>query len=127
MGGYFALLAAAPVRARAVVAICPAPAEGLRRGLLAERFDFAADTDAFAAFLAAHELGPAVEKLAAPVLLLHAEGDERVPVAHSRELAVGLRHPASRLVAVPGGHHRSVQHDPELQALSVRFLERALG
>ena len=32
--------------------------------------------------------------------------------------------PASRLVVVPGGHHRSVQHDPELQALAVRFVAR---
>jgi len=28
-------------------------------------------------------------------------------------------------VEVPGGHHRSVQHDPELQATAVRFLVRA--
>jgi hypothetical protein len=25
---------------------------------------------------------------------------------------------------VPGGHHRSIQHDPELQAEAMRFLER---
>ena len=31
----------------------------------------------------------------------------------------------SRLIEVPGGHHRSVQHDPELQAAAVRFLVRA--
>jgi pimeloyl-ACP methyl ester carboxylesterase len=35
--------------------------------------------------------------------------------------------PGSRLVAVPGGHHRSVQHDPELQALTLRFLRKRLG
>ena len=33
MGGYLAILAAPLVRARAVVAICPASADGLRRGL----------------------------------------------------------------------------------------------
>jgi hypothetical protein len=27
---------------------------------------------------------------------------------------------------MPGGHHRSIQHDPELQALSIRFIARAL-
>ena len=32
-----------------------------------------------------------------------------------------------RLITVPGGHHRSVQHDPELRAVSLRFLERMLG
>jgi len=28
---------------------------------------------------------------------------------------------------VPGGHHRSVQHDPDLQAVSLRFIERAFS
>jgi fermentation-respiration switch protein FrsA (DUF1100 family) len=60
------------------------------------------------------------------VLLLHAEGDEQVPVEHSRELARLTRSPGSRLIAVPGGHHRSVQHDADLQAVSVRFIERCL-
>jgi pimeloyl-ACP methyl ester carboxylesterase len=67
----------------------------------------------------------AAEELGVPLLLLHAEGDEIVPVEHSRALHVAAA--GSRLVAVPGGHHRSVQHDPELQALSVRFLHEALG
>ena len=62
-----------------------------------------------------------------PVLLLHAEGDEQVPVEHSRELASALAHPDSRLIAVPGGHHRSVQHDHELQAVSLKFIARAFS
>ena len=62
-----------------------------------------------------------------PVLLLHAEGDEQVPVEHSRELAAALHAPGSRLIVVPGGHHRSIQHDGELQAVSLRFIERALA
>jgi len=49
-----------------------------------------------------------------------------VPVAHSRALASRLRSPASRLIAVPGGHHRSVQHDAELQGEALRWLGRAL-
>lgn len=126
MGGYFAILAAEPLAARAVVAICPASAAGLRRGLRGGAFEFAAEVPALDAFLAGHELDRPVRDLAAPLLLLHAEGDERVPVEHSRQLAGLARHPDSRLVVVPGGHHRSVQHDGELQALSVRFLHRAL-
>jgi alpha-beta hydrolase superfamily lysophospholipase len=62
-----------------------------------------------------------------PVLLLHAEGDEQVPVQHSRELAKHLAAPGSRLITVPGGHHRSIQHDHELQAVSLRFIEQAVG
>jgi dipeptidyl aminopeptidase/acylaminoacyl peptidase len=68
-----------------------------------------------------------VPDLQAELLLLHAEGDDSVPIAHSRELA-GLADPGrTRFVAVPGGDHRSVQHDPELQALALRFLENALA
>ena len=60
------------------------------------------------------------------MLLLHAEGDEQVPVEHSRELAALLRSPNSRLITLPGGHHRSIQHDAEMQAVSLRFIELAL-
>lgn len=127
MGGYVAILAAAPAGARAVVAICPAGAEGLRRGLLAGRFNFDADVEAVAQFLSAHELSSAVESLAVPLLLLHAEGDERVPVEQSRELAGSAHHPQSRLITVPGGHHRSVQHDPELRAITLRWLARVVA
>ncbi len=127
MGGYFAILAAAPAQAAAVVAICPASGEGLRRGLRAGSFAFDADRAALDPFLEAHDLHPAVESLGVPLLLMHAEGDERVPVEHSRELAAQATHPASRLIAVPGGHHRSVQHDDELQAVSLRFIARALN
>ena len=35
--------------------------------------------------------------------------------------------PAAALEVVPGGHHRSVQHDPELQALAVRFIAGRCG
>jgi alpha-beta hydrolase superfamily lysophospholipase len=127
MGGYLSLVCAEEAAAAAVVAICPASAEGLRRGLAEKRFTFQADEPALAAFLAAHDEHETVGWLEVPILLLHAEGDEQVPVEHSRDLAGRLRSPASRLIAVPGGHHRSVQHDPDLQAVSVRFIERAFA
>ncbi len=126
MGGYLAILAAPRIDARAVLAICPAPAEGLRRGLEAGSLRWQAGPG-LDVFLAAHELGPAVQALEVPLLLLHAVGDEQVPVEHSRELAALVRSPGSRLVTVPGGHHRSIQHDEELQAFSLRFLLAALS
>jgi alpha-beta hydrolase superfamily lysophospholipase len=126
MGGYLAILAAPPTGARVVVAICPASAEGLRRALRAGALNFDADRDAVDAFLAAHDLYTAVAALDVPLLLLHAEGDEQVPVQHSRELAARVRTPGSRLIALPGGHHRSIQHDDELQAVSLRFVRQAL-
>ena len=125
MGGYLAIVAAEHLRARAVVAVCPASAEMLRRGLRNEAFDVRADVDALDALLAEHDEMLAVQTLDVPLLLLHAEGDERVPVAHSRALAEAAPH--ARLIAVPGGHHRSVQHDGELQATTLRWLEKSLS
>ena len=126
MGGYFAIAAAEIAGAAAVVAICPASAAGMRRGLANDRFEFEADVPALDALFAEHDETGAVQALDVPVLLLHAEGDEVVPVQLSRELATHLHHPRSRLIALPGGHHRSVQHDHELQAVSLRFIEQAL-
>jgi alpha-beta hydrolase superfamily lysophospholipase len=127
MGGYLALVAAERVAAGAVVAICPAGAEQLRRGLARGDVSFRADVPALDALLAAHDADEAAARLDIPVLLLHAEGDERVPVERSRELARHLRAAGSRLIAVPGGHHRSIQQDGELQGVTVRWLARTLA
>ncbi len=126
MGGLFAIMAADEARADAVVAICPATPEGLRRGLLAGRFEFSADAEALERLLSSCDLHAVVAGMTMPLLLLHAEGDEVVPVEHSRELAGHFADERSRLIAVPGGHHRSIQHDGELQAVSLRFIAKAL-
>jgi len=128
LGGYLALTVAAEVGARCVVAICPASADGLRRGVRAGRFDARIDAGSFDAFLAAHDEIDAVRGLSdAALLLLHAEGDEVVPVEHSHELYAAAVAPTRRLIAVPGGHHRSLQHDEELQAVSLAFVAAAFG
>jgi pimeloyl-ACP methyl ester carboxylesterase len=124
MGGYLALVAAREARAAAVVAICPAPAAGLRRGLDDGRFDFRADDAGLREVLADHDAVAAAAGLDVPLMLLHARGDEQVPVEHSREIAAAA--PDCRFVEVPGGHHRSIQHDAELQGETARFLVRAL-
>jgi uncharacterized protein len=127
MGGCLAILAAPIVRARAVVAICPASVEGLRRALANGTLEFDVDVPSLDAMLARHDLAETVRSLEIPLLLLHAEGDEVVPVEHSRELAKHVSDPRSRLIAIPGGHHRSIQHDAELQAASLRFIAQALA
>ena len=124
MGGWLALVAAEAVGAEAVVAICPAAGEGMRRALRQGRFEFASDPDALEALIDGCDEVQAAAALGERLLLLHAEGDEVVPVERSRALHEAA--PGSRLIAVPGGHHRSVQHDSELQAEAVRFLVRRL-
>jgi uncharacterized protein len=129
MGGYFALAGAAEARADAVVAICPAPARGLGAAVRAQRFPFEADRDAVVALLKAHDETTAIAALDAagvPVLLMHAEGDEVIPADLSRALHAAAPS-ASKLVVLPGGHHRSIQHDAELQGETARFLTRALS
>lgn len=125
LGGFLALAAVPLVRPAAVVAVCPASADGLRRGLRAGRLTgFRADVPALEALLVTADAEEGAAELGERLLLLHAEGDDVVPVERSRALherAIG-----SRLVVVPGGHHRTAQDDPELEWLSVRFLRAAL-
>jgi pimeloyl-ACP methyl ester carboxylesterase len=125
LGGWLVLAAAESVDAAAVVAICPATGEGLRRGLRSGRLDVPVDVDAVDGAIGAHDTTAAAAALGERLLLLHAEGDEVVPVEHSRALHAAA--PGSRYVEVPGGHHRSVQHDNDLQAVSLRFLTRRLA
>jgi uncharacterized protein len=124
MGGFIALMASTRMEVAAVVAICPATSALLERGLRDQRFEFRADGDGLAALLEASDEAAAAAALGERLLLLHAEGDEQVPVESSRELHAAA--PGSRLVTVPGGHHQSIQHDGEMIALVVRFLTRAL-
>jgi fermentation-respiration switch protein FrsA (DUF1100 family) len=55
---------------------------------------------------------------------MHARGDEQVPYAVSEQLYEAAHEP-KRLLLLPGGHHRSVQHDLELQATSRKFIRDA--
>ena len=123
MGGWAAIGAAEHVPVVAVVAICPATSEGLARGVRNGRFEFAA-APALADFVASVDVDAEASRLGERLLLMHAEGDESVPVDVSRHLHAIT--PGSRLVVTPGGHHRSIQHDPELQAFAARWLEHAL-
>lgn len=127
MGGNLAIHAAATEPAiGGVIAICPASEEGLRRALREQELEMRADVEALDAWLGEHDLREAAAALAPkPLILLHAMGDERVHHTVSEELYERAGEPR-RLIVVPGGHHRSVQHDAELQALALRWLERRL-
>ena len=129
LGGFCAIAAAAarPEAVAAVVAICPAPPDFLLRGLQAGTLEgFEVDRGAIDPWLAEMSLVEAAAALSpsTALLLLHAQADERVPYAVSEELFQAAGEP-KRLLIMPGGHHRAVQHDPEMHAESIRFIERA--
>jgi uncharacterized protein len=125
MGAFEAIHAAAGDPSLcAVVAICPAPEDSLLRGLRAdEPFRFECDVPATEMWLESLDLFEAVGALGPDtgLLLLHAKGDEQVPWTVSEALHAAAHEP-KRLLLMPGGHHRSIQHDLELQAVSRRFI-----
>ena len=129
LGGCFAIhAAAADPEVAAVVAICPAPEHLLRSGLRSgelEGFEF--DREALGPFLDGLDLFDAVTRLGpdTALLLLHARGDEQVPYTVSEQLYAAAHEP-KRLLLFPGGHHRSLQHDPEVQAVSARFIAKGI-
>jgi fermentation-respiration switch protein FrsA (DUF1100 family) len=131
MGGFMAIQGTATSDAIAgTIAICPAGAEhlmrGLRNGSLEMRMQ-QADEASLEAWLAEHDLRQAVELMGSkPLLLIHARGDDQIPFDWSEELYARARDPR-KLILLPGGHHRSAQHDAELHGIALRWLERNLG
>jgi fermentation-respiration switch protein FrsA (DUF1100 family) len=131
MGGFMAIQAAATAEPiAAAIAICPAGADHLRRGLRAGTLEMRIDPDAamaLEAWLTEHDLRQAVELMGPkPLLLIHARGDDQIPSDWSEQLYARAREPR-KLILLPGGHHRSAQHDPELHGVALRWLERNLG
>jgi alpha-beta hydrolase superfamily lysophospholipase len=130
MGGFQAIHAGARDPSLcAVVAICPAPEEILLRGLRSgELLRFRCDVAATGRWLRSLDLYAAAAALGpqTALLLMHARGDEQIPWTVSEELHAAASEP-KRLLVLPGGHHRSLQHDLELQAESRRFVLAAAG
>jgi uncharacterized protein len=128
MGGFQAIHAAArDASVCAVVAICPAPERSLLRMLRSgEPLRFDCDAPATEAWLESLDLFDAVSRVGPDtgLLLLHAKGDEQIPYTASEDLYAAAHEP-KRLLILPGGHHRSLQHDLEVQALSRRFIRKA--
>jgi pimeloyl-ACP methyl ester carboxylesterase len=125
MGGFQAIHAGARDHGLcAVVAICPAPEDLLLRALRSgEPPRFRCDLPATEEWLATLDVYEAVGELGprTSLLLLHARGDEQIPWTVSEDLHAAAHEP-KRLLVLPGGHHRSLQHDLELQAVSRRSI-----
>jgi len=131
MGGFMAIQAAATADVIAgAIAICPAGAQHLAHGLEREDLEMRIDSagaSALAAWLAEHDLRQAVELMGSkPLLLIHARGDDQIPADWSEELHARADEPR-KLILLPGGHHRSAQHDAELHGIALRWMERRLG
>ncbi len=127
MGGFVAIHAAAISGAVAgVIAICPAGERMLLSGLKSGRYEMRVDVAALRPWLEEHDLRDAVELIGEkPLILLHAKGDESVPFDFSQELYDRAAEPR-KIIIVPGGHHRSVQHDAELQSVALHWMQRNL-
>jgi uncharacterized protein len=128
MGGFMAIHAAAASDALAgAITICPAGEHDLLRGLRRGELEMRADTAALEPWLREHDLREAVGLMGdKPLLLIHARGDEQIPFTWSEELYARATEPR-KLIVLPGGHHRSAQHDAELHGIALRWLERELG
>jgi fermentation-respiration switch protein FrsA (DUF1100 family) len=138
MGGLLAIhAAAASGDIAAAVAICPAApwmlAEDVHRVLEGRPppagsalSEMRIDAPALAAWLDRSDVEQAAEQMGSkPLLLIHARGDEVVPYTQSEKLYERAAEP-KRLLLLEGGHHRSAQHDPELQGESLRWLARVM-
>jgi alpha-beta hydrolase superfamily lysophospholipase len=129
LGGFLAISAAAGApQIAGVIAICPASEDHLARGVRQGRFEMrVGDRLDLEAWLAAQDVGKAVERIAGrPLILMHAEGDTQVPSEHTEELYERAGEPR-KLVIAAGGAHTTVQHDSELQSTALRWLERELA
>jgi fermentation-respiration switch protein FrsA (DUF1100 family) len=130
LGGFMAIHAAASSDAIAgAIAICPAGEDHLLRGVRSETLEMRASPEsvrALEAWLAEHDLRQAIELMGRkPLLLIHARGDDQIPAEWSEELHEHAAEPR-KLIVLPGGHHRSAQHDVELHGLALRWLGRSL-
>jgi fermentation-respiration switch protein FrsA (DUF1100 family) len=131
MGGFWAIHAAATSALVAgAITICPAGEEHLLRMLAGGDFGFRADGEsraALSAWLGEHDLREAAELMGPkPLIIFHAKGDERIPSDFSEEIAARKPEP-KKLVVLPGGHHRSIQHDPELGSIALAWLRKKVG
>jgi hypothetical protein len=128
LGGFLSITAAASApEVAGVIAICPAGEEHLARGVRRGRFQMRiGDPLDLEAWLLAQDIGQSVERIAGrPLILMHAEGDTQIPSDHSAELYERAGEPR-KLIIAPGGAHTTIQHDPELQSVALRWLERRL-
>lgn len=141
MGGFYGLKAAVEGAFAALVLLCPAgekvileaideretagPAAGNTAGSEEGKRPLW-DTRALRGYFGTQNSLRLASRISAPVLLVHARGDDVVPFEHSLRLTQALGGPAT-LIALPGGAHTSAQHDPEIHRYTLEWLRSCLA
>jgi uncharacterized protein len=135
MGGYYGLRAAPDAGFAALALLCPATDDVLlgaveqyhgRGERQEEGLRLRYDADKARAYFASRDLYRDAGYVSGPVLLVHARGDEVVPLDRSLQIAARLEGPAE-VVILPGGTHTSAQSSPEVAERVVGWLQRQLA
>jgi uncharacterized protein len=147
MGGFYGLKAATRLVFAAVALVCPASERDLLALFSAHASMTAApdtevaggtpatgdadrempapearwDRPALCAYFRSQDSALLAAQVTCPVMLIHARGDDQVPISHSLMLAERLT-VETLLLALPGGSHTSAQHDPEVTAFAAQWL-----
>jgi dipeptidyl aminopeptidase/acylaminoacyl peptidase len=141
MGGFYGLKAAVQGAFAALVLLCPAGEKVILEAIdERETAESAAggtagsdegerplwDIGALRGYFGTQNSLRLASRISAPVLLVHARGDDVVPFEHSLRLTQALGGPAT-LVALPGGSHTSAQHDQEIHRRTLDWLRSTLA
>jgi uncharacterized protein len=147
MGGFYGLKAAAAGWFAAVALLCPASEQVMLAGLVnLENRDTEATADGLRRpradtrpratspppatrwdisktrkYFLRQDSRAIAARVSCPVLLVHARGDDVVPLSHSLALAGHLAGDAT-LLALAGGSHTTAQHDPAVHRFTVQWL-----
>ncbi len=140
MGGFYGLKAAPEAGFAAMALLCPAGEDVILEALdendRKDRDDDTAfssavvpprwDTIGLRSYFERQDSGWLASQVECPVLLVHARGDEVVPLAHSFLLAARLR-TETTLLALEGGTHTTAQHEPQIHRFTAAWLLDKVG
>ncbi len=128
MGGFYGLQAALPARFAALVLLCPASEGVLLEAISDEtRVPNGSDDDTrwerlpLQRYFGLQDTVRLAAQVTCPVLLVHARGDDVVPLDHSLALAGSLCG-ATTVLLLPGGSHTSAQHEPAIHRYSIDWM-----
>lgn len=135
MGGYYGLRSGREARFAALALLCPATEQVLldaigdktgKQESDSDGLKLRYDADSLRSYYLSRDVYADAAELDAPVLLVHARGDDVVPLSCSLEIARRLRGPVD-LMVLPAGDHSSASGDPAVHRRVVTWLLERLG